>query len=184
MPKSGTARSYSNSIFNFLSSFHTVLHSSCTNFIPISSAQRLPFLHILTNNFHHIFFMIVILTRYMIRWKWKVKAAQSCPSLCNPMDQARMLEWVAIPFPMGSSQPRDETQVSCIAGKFFASWVTREALIMLLICISFIISTFPCTSWSFLCLLWKHVYLYVLTILNQPFCFLLTKNRKLYEVFI
>ena len=33
--------------------------------------------------------------------------------------QARMLEWVAIPFSRGSSQPRDQTQVFHIAGKFF-----------------------------------------------------------------
>ena len=33
--------------------------------------------------------------------------------------QARILEWVAIPFSRGSSQPRDQTQVSCIAGRFF-----------------------------------------------------------------
>ena len=43
-----------------------------------------------------------------------VKVTQSCPTLCNPMDyivhgilQARILEWVAIPFSSGSSQPRD-----------------------------------------------------------------------------
>ena len=59
--------------------------------------------------------------------------AQSCPNLCNPMDcslpgssvhgipQARLLEWVAIPFSRGSSRPRDETQVSCTAGGFFTS---------------------------------------------------------------
>ena len=41
--------------------------------------------------------------------------------------QARILEWVAIPFSKGSSQPRDGTQVSCIAGRIFASWATREA---------------------------------------------------------
>ena len=41
--------------------------------------------------------------------------------------QARILEWVAIPFSRGSSQPRDRTQVSCIAGGFFTSWATREA---------------------------------------------------------
>ena len=35
--------------------------------------------------------------------------------------QIRILEWVAFPFPMGSSQPRDRTQVSCIAGGFFTS---------------------------------------------------------------
>ena len=49
----------------------------------------------------------------------EVKVTQSCPTLCDPMDytvhgilQARILEWVAIPFFRGSSQPRDRTQVS------------------------------------------------------------------------
>ena len=41
---------------------------------------------------------------------------------------ARRLEWVAFPFSKGSSQPRDQTQVSCIAGGFFTSWATKEAL--------------------------------------------------------
>ena len=57
-----------------------------------------------------------------------VPVAQSCPTLCDPMDyvvhgilQARILEWVAIPFSRGSSQPRDRTQVSRTAGKFFTS---------------------------------------------------------------
>ena len=64
-----------------------------------------------------------------------MKVAQSCPTLCDPIDctvhailQARILEWVPFPFPRGSSQPRDRTQVSCIAGGFFTSWATREAL--------------------------------------------------------
>ena len=64
----------------------------------------------------------------------KVKVAQLCPTLCNPMHytvhgilQARILEWVAFPFSRGSSQPRDRTQVSHIAGGFFTSWVTKEA---------------------------------------------------------
>ena len=54
--------------------------------------------------------------------------AQSCPTLCDPIDytvygilQARILEWVAFPFSRGSSPPRDRTQVSCIAGRFFTS---------------------------------------------------------------
>ena len=42
--------------------------------------------------------------------------------------QARILEWVAFPFSRGSFQPRDQTQVSRIAGGFFTSWATREAL--------------------------------------------------------
>ena len=41
--------------------------------------------------------------------------------------QARVLEWVAIFFSRGSSQPRDQTQVSHIAGKHFTIWATREA---------------------------------------------------------
>ena len=41
--------------------------------------------------------------------------------------QARTLEWVAVPFSRGSSWPRDRTWVSCIAGRFFTIWVTREA---------------------------------------------------------
>ena len=57
--------------------------------------------------------------------------AQLCLTLYNPMDyspsgssvneilQARILEWIAIPFSGGSSRPRDQTQFSCIAGRFF-----------------------------------------------------------------
>ena len=41
--------------------------------------------------------------------------------------QARILEWIIIPFSRGSSQPRDQTQASHIAGGFFTSWATREA---------------------------------------------------------
>ena len=70
-----------------------------------------------------------------ISWgKWsEVKVTQSCPTLCDPMDysvhgilQARILEWEAIPFSRGSSQPRDRSQVSCTAGGFFARWATGK----------------------------------------------------------
>ena len=65
--------------------------------------------------------------------------SQSCLALCDPMDcspsgssvheifQVRILEWVAISFSRGSSQPRDRTRVSCTAGGFFTDWATREA---------------------------------------------------------
>ena len=43
----------------------------------------------------------------------------------TPILQARILEWAAIPFSKGSSQPRDQTQVSHITGGFFTSWVRR-----------------------------------------------------------
>ena len=59
------------------------------------------------------------------------EVAQLCPTLCNPIDgsppgssvhgilQARIVEWVVISFSRGSSQPRDQTQVSCIADRRF-----------------------------------------------------------------
>ena len=64
-------------------------------------------------------------------WKWK---SFSRVWLCDPMDytvhrilQARILEWVACPFSSRSSQPRNWTGISCIAGKFFTNWAIREA---------------------------------------------------------
>ena len=60
-----------------------------------------------------------------------MKVAQSCLTLCNPMENPRnspgQNTGVAIPFSRASSQLRDRTQVSRIAGWFFTSWATREA---------------------------------------------------------
>ena len=70
----------------------------------------------------------------------KLSLAQSCLTLCNPMDysppgssvhgilQARILEWAAMPSFRASSRLRDRTQVSCIAGRFFTIWA-REGQI-------------------------------------------------------
>ena len=64
--------------------------------------------------------------------------AQSCLTLCNPMDcslpgssvcgisQARVLEWAAIPLSRGSSWPRDRTRLSSIAGRLLTIWTTRD----------------------------------------------------------
>ena len=79
-------------------------------------------------------------------WVWELdykesesEVAQSCLTLCNPMDcslpgfsvhrifQARVLEWVAISFSRGSSQPRDWMRVSRIEGRHFTIWATWEA---------------------------------------------------------
>ena len=66
---------------------------------------------------------------------WRESESQSLSlTLWHPMDytvhgilQAGILEWVIFPFSRGSSQHRDQTQVSCIAGGFFTSWATKEA---------------------------------------------------------
>ena len=81
------------------------------------------------------------ITWFQTCWSVKVKVlvAQLCLTLFHPMDcsmpgssvhgisQAEILEWVAIPFSRGSSQPRDGIWVSWIVGRFFTIWATREA---------------------------------------------------------
>ena len=75
-------------------------------------------------------------------WEGSSEVAQSCPTLCDPMDcsppgslvhgifQAWILEWVAISFSRGSSLPRDRTQVSRVVGRRFTIWATREAQVL------------------------------------------------------
>ena len=75
---------------------------------------------------------------HSLQYLTKVLVTQSCPTLCDPTDcsppgssvhglfQARILEWVSMPFPKGSSWPRSWTLVSCIVGRFFTVWTTRE----------------------------------------------------------
>ena len=77
---------------------------------------------------------------YSFLYHHKEKWSRSVMSdSCNPLDhslpgssvheilQARILEWVAISFCRGSSRPRNQTQVSCIAGRFLTDWAMREA---------------------------------------------------------
>ena len=70
---------------------------------------------------------------FLAKWKWS--SLSRVWLFATPMNYtihgilwARILEWVASPFSRGSSQPRDRTKVSLIAGRFFTSWATREAL--------------------------------------------------------
>ena len=105
----------------------------------------------------HIFFFLIYPSNYVIsvsfspwatvvqlikkrkkEWMKENEVAQSCLTLCDPMDcrlpgssvcgifQARVLEWVAISFSRGSSQLRDQTWVSRIVGRHFTVWATRE----------------------------------------------------------
>ena len=64
-----------------------------------------------------------------------MKVAQSCLTLCDSMDytvhgilQARILKGVAFSFSSRSSWPRNWTRISCITGRFFNSWATRQVL--------------------------------------------------------
>ena len=71
---------------------------------------------------------IHIYTKFASTIDNEVKVILSCLTLCDPLHylvhgilQARILRWVSFPFSRGSSQPRNQTQVSCIAGRFFTS---------------------------------------------------------------
>ena len=91
-------------------------------------------------------------THYMVDLKLFYLVTQSCPTLLPPYGlwwlsmrvacslpgssvhaifQARILEWVAIPFSRGFSWPRDQTWVSCIAGRLFTVWTTRKVSCLL-----------------------------------------------------
>ena len=92
--------------------------------VEVSSRERIPFI-----------FWIRITT---VKSVSENEVAQSCPTLCDPMDcslpgssfhgifQARILEWDAISFSR-SSRHRDWTQISHIVGRCFTVWTTREA---------------------------------------------------------
>ena len=83
-----------------------------------------------------------------LEWSFS-EVAQSCATLCNLMayslvgvsiheiSQARILQWIAISFSRGSSQPRDWTWVSGIAGRLFTIWATTYKVISKLIFFSF-----------------------------------------------
>ena len=90
----------------------------------------------------HMYWGVRFWHNYWSEVKWN-EVAQSCPTLCDPMDcglpgstvhggfQARILEWVAISFSRRSSRPRDWTRVSHIVGRRFTGftvWATREVI--------------------------------------------------------
>ena len=119
---------------------------SLVGYIPWSRKESDSTEHARTHLFLYIFM-------YICRYPWYITiisvymcvcvcvlVIQLCPVLCDRTDysppgssvlgifQARILGWITIPFSKGSSQPRDQTWVSCITGKLFTDWVTREAL--------------------------------------------------------
>ena len=93
----------------------------------------------------------------MPKEKWK---SLSHVSLCDHMDgnplgssvhgilQARILEWVAISFSRGSSWPRGQTWVSCIAGRFLTIWATKETTICTKCYSKYFININPSNSYS------------------------------------
>ena len=91
------------------------------------------------SDFHKLLFSFLFVSA---KWKWSRSVVSNSlrPMDCSPPSssvhrilQARILEWVSISFSRGSSQPRDRTQVSHIAGRCFNLCTTREAPIRIAI---------------------------------------------------
>ena len=110
--------------------------------LPYKYTHLLFFMTITTNTTKYsilLFCCSIILFLVAFLFFWKCLVTQWYLTFCDPMDcslpgssvhailQVRILEWVAISFSRGSSWPRDQTWVSCIAGRFFIIWATREA---------------------------------------------------------
>ena len=88
--------------------------------------------------------LIIFFKLYKLFILYCVLVVQSCPTLCDPMDcslpdfyahgilQARILDWIAIPFTRGSSRPRDQTLVFCIIGRFFTNFVLGHGQLTML----------------------------------------------------
>ena len=109
-------------------------------FLPVRSTWTWPWLwpqsHLVFSLQNHLLFISL--------HESESEVAQSCPTLCDPMDcsqpgssihgifQAKVLEWVAISFSRGSSRPMDRTWVSRVAGRCFTFWATRDGCDLLL----------------------------------------------------
>ena len=138
------------------SPYHPPFHSSHIQSSPLSTPwTRLEFLvhfleslnlthhwHIIINQIPWVMFGLTVSVVHSMGFDlckmtsiyYYSEVAQSCLTLCKPMDhgvhgifQAIILELLAIPFSRGSSQPRDQTLVSRIADRFFISWAIRGA---------------------------------------------------------
>ena len=162
------ARLYDNSALNFLRSTHIVFHNGCT---VLHSHSHSP---VCKDSSFSTFSLHLSSFYFFIFWQCVWLVAQSCPTLCNPMEcsppgssvhgilQARILEGVVMSSSRGSSQPRDWTQVSCTADRFFTIWATilmnvKWDLILILIWNSqqlVILSLFSYACWAFVYLLW------------------------------
>ena len=112
--------------------FFSIIKHFSVNRIKISSQQQ-------WENFQVSFIKFWDIINSLDKVKWS-EVAQSCPTLCDPIDcslagssvhgifQAIVLEWIAISFSRGSSQPKAWTRVSRIVDRRFTVWATREVL--------------------------------------------------------
>ena len=125
-----------------------------------------------------------IFSLYMVLARVPAKSLQLCLTLCDPMDcslpgssvhgifQARILEWVAMPFSKGSSPPRDQThfsQVSWLGRQFLYSGATWEAHLILML--MYLLNNLDCDKNSI-----QTTYLFIKTHLHVKKWFLIMSD--------
>ena len=117
-------------LFLCTNEFEIILTPSLCTVSHLSLSPELLYAFILNHKIENNVNRIIVLRTYSLSCvrlftaPWTI-AHQALPSI--EVLPARILEWVAMPSSRGSSQPRDQSQVSCIAGRFFTICVTREA---------------------------------------------------------
>ena len=109
-------------------------------------------------------YSVHVLGKFIYSSNQKSESSSVVPDSCEPMDdtvhgilQARISEWVAFPSSRESSQPRDQTQVSNIAGKFFTSWLERNEYFLFTLLENVYPTGFGLLCFhfhSFLCIFW------------------------------
>ena len=121
---------------------HYSVHNSTILLHPWISILRIQFSLSLLPQYNvpwHVSWVTLIVSNFSL-WKLEAVVTQSCLILCDSIDcsppdssvheilQSRTLEWVAISFSRGSFWPRNRTRLSCVAGRFFTDWTTREPI--------------------------------------------------------
>ena len=116
-----------------LRNLHTVFHSGCTNSHSHQQCNRVPFSSHPPQHLLCVGFLMVAIVTNVGGILFVCLVTQLCPTLCNPRDcsppgssfhgdsPGRILEWVAMPSSRGSSEPRVQTQVCHISGRFFTN---------------------------------------------------------------
>ena len=111
-------------IFNFFTLYWSIVDYQCVNLR--CTAKRFSYTY---TCIYRCFFWILFPFRLLQSIEWSSLCYNFLYQLSHK-GSPRILKWVAYPFSRGSSRPRNQTGISCNAGRFFTSWAIREAPVL------------------------------------------------------